>query len=254
MTDERTRYFRRIRRLHRAARRWSVFAGTFFGASVVLVPYRGVGWPDAVWTALTGGTVALTVWRWRDLREVAALPPPPEPVPRLARTPLEALVAKLPAGRTALAELRRMEARSRVRGSSILPAWTRLDRAAQTLTALSGRLGGSAADVVSEATTAERTLREIGERAAAVERARSISTDDDALHRAHAELVGHFTQGVEAYEGLVGAAAGCVAHDGRVADRGAVDRLSEATTLLRGVADGLSEMTTVTFQRTRPAQ
>ena len=48
--------------------------------------------------------------------------------------------------------------------------------------------------------------------------------------------------------------AGCVAHDGRVADRGAVDRLSEATTLLRGVADGLSEMTTVTFQRTRPAQ
>ncbi len=253
MIDERTKYFRRLRRLRRAARRWSVFTGTLFGASAVLVPYNGLGWPDAVWTALTGGTAALTVWRWRDLRELAALPPP-APVPGLARTPLEALVAKLPAGRTALAELRRMEARSRIRGSSLLPAWTRLDRAAQTFAGLSGRLGGSAADVVGEATAAERTLREIGERAAAVERALSVSRDDDALHRAHADLVGHFTQGVEAYEGLVGAAAGCVAQDGRVTDRGAVDRLSEATTLLRGIADGLSEMTTVTLQRTRPAQ
>ena len=253
MSDERTRYFRRVRRLRRSARRWSVFAGTFAGASIVLVPYGGLGWPDAVWTALTGGTAALTYWRWRDLRELAAQPPP-EAVPALARTPLEALVAKLPAGRTALAELRRMEARSRIRGSSVLPTWTRLDRAVQTLTGLSGRLGGPAAGVVTEAAAAERTLRELGERAAAVERALSVSTDDDALHRAHADLVQHFTQGVEAYEGLVGAAAGCVAQDGRITDHAAVDRLTEATILLRGVADGLAEMTTVTLRPTPTTQ
>ena len=72
--DERARYFRRLRRLRRSARRWSVFAGTFAGASVVLVPYGGLGWPDAIWTALTGGTAALTFWRWSDLRELAAQP------------------------------------------------------------------------------------------------------------------------------------------------------------------------------------
>jgi len=142
--DERAKYFRRLRRLRRSARRWSVFAGTFAGASVVLVPYGGLGWPDAILTALTGGTAALTFWRWSDLRQLAAQPAP-EPLPGplggpLVRTRFEALVARLPAGRTALTELRRMEARSRIRGSSVLPAWTRLDRAAQTLAGLTGRL------------------------------------------------------------------------------------------------------------------
>ena len=256
MVDERARYFRRLRRLRRSARRWSVFAGTLAGASVVLVPYGGLGWPDAIWTALTGGTAALTFWRWSDLRELAAQPAP-EPLPGplggpLVRTRFEALVARLPAGRNALAELRRMEARSRIRGSTVLPAWTRLDRAAQTLAGLSGRLG-PAQPAVLDAATAERTLREIGERTAAVERALAVSSGDTALQRAHADLLGHFTHGVEAYEGLVGAAAGCVAQDGRVTDHGAVTRLTEATTLLRGVADGLAEMTTVTLRTTRPA-
>src|SRR5438034_10260783 len=116
MADERTRYFRQLRRLRRSARRWSVAAGTFFGASAVVVPYGGLGWPDAIWAALTGGTAALTFWRWRDLRELAAQPAPPAlPAgPALVKTKFEALVARLPAGRTALAELRRMEARSRV--------------------------------------------------------------------------------------------------------------------------------------------
>ena len=80
-----------------------------------------------------------------------------------------------------------------------------------------------------------------------MERALAVS-DDATLRAAHADLLGHFTRGVEAYEGMVGAAAGCVAQDGRVTDHGAVTRLTEATTQLRGVADGLSEMTTLTFR------
>ncbi len=253
--DERARYFRKLRRLRRSARRWSVVAGTFAGATAVLVPYGGLGWPDAIWAALTGGTAALTFWRWQDLREVAAQPVPAAlPAgPPLVRTRFEALVARLPAGRTALAELRRMEARSRIRGSSVLPAWNRLDRAAQTLNGLSGRLGGPAESTVLEAATAERTLREIGERTAAVERALSMAGADDALHTAHGELLGYFTGGVEAYEGLVAAAAGYVAQDGRVTDQGAVHRLTEATELLRATADGLAEMTTVTLRTTGEA-
>jgi hypothetical protein len=250
--DERARHFRKLRRLRRSARRWSLYAGTVAGASAVLVPYAGLGWPDAIWAALTGGTAALTFWRWVDYRELAAQPAPPA-LPAglpLVRTRFEALVAKLPAGRTALAELRRMEIRSRIRGSSVLPAWTRLDRAVQTFGGLAGRLGGPAESTVLEAAAAERTLREIGERTAAVERALTMPGADDTLRAAHGELLGHFTGGVQAYEGLVAAAAGYVAQDGRITDHGSVQRLTEATALLRATADGLAEMTTVTLRTT----
>src|SRR5256714_9101934 len=109
--DARTRYFRQVRRLRRSARRWSVLAGTFAGASAVPVPYHGLGWPDAIWTALTGGTAALTFWRWSDLRELAAQPAP-EPVDparaaALTRARIGAVLARLPGGAGALAELRR---------------------------------------------------------------------------------------------------------------------------------------------------
>jgi hypothetical protein len=253
--DERARYFRRLRKLRRSARRWSVFAGTFAGAAAVLVPYGGLGWPDAIWAALTGGTAALTFWRWHDLRELAAQPAPPAlPAgPALVKTKFEALVARLPAGRTALAELRRMEARSRVRGSSVLPAWTRLDRAVQTLGGLTARMGGPAESTVLEAAAAEVTLREIGERTAAVERALSMPGADDQLRAAHGELLDHFTEGVTAYEGLVAAAAGYVAQDGRVVDQGAVTRLTDATVLLRATTDSLAELTTVTLRTTGEA-
>src|SRR2546430_3432955 len=170
--DERTRYFRQLRRLRRSARRWSVFAGTFGGASAVLIPYHGLGWPDAIGAALTGGSAALAFWRGSDLRELAGRPAP-EPVDPAALTRLRIgdLLSRLPGGQTAIAELRRAQARARVRGSSVVPAWTRLDQAAQTLAGLAGRLGGPAEPAVLEATVAERTLRDLGAGTAVVERA-----------------------------------------------------------------------------------
>jgi hypothetical protein len=244
MQDQRARYFRQLRRLRRSARRWSVLAGTMAGATAVLVPYHGAGWPDAIWAALTGGSAALTWWRWSDLRELAAQPAPepidPAQAAAVTRARIEALVSRLPAGRGALAELRRVQSRAKLRGSSVVPAWSRLDRAAQTMAGLADRLGGVPA-------AAERALRDLGERTAAVERAMRLASTHGSqdLAGAHAELLGRFTEGVEAYEGLVGAAASYVAEDGRlVADGTSTGRLREATDLLHGIAAGLSELRT----------
>jgi hypothetical protein len=259
MVDERAKYFKRLRRLRRSARKWSVYAGTFGGAAAILVPYRGLGWPDAIWAALTGGSAAMAFWRWSDFRELAAQPAPesldPARAASLTQARIEALIGRLPAGRGALAELRRMQSKAKVRGSSVVPAWTRLDRAAQTLAGLAGRLGGPAESVVLEASVAERTLRDLGERTASVERGLRLTPGDLELEQAHAALLEHFTEGVEAYERLVGAAAGYVAQDGRLtADDPSIGRLREATDLLRGIADGLSELRTMSrLTRPRPA-
>jgi hypothetical protein len=249
VADQRARYFRQLRRLRRSARKWSVFAGTFGGATAILVPYHGLGWPDAIWAALTGGSTAMAYWRWSDARELAAQPAPepvdPAQAAAATRARIEALVARLPVGQGALAELRRLQSRAKVRGSSVVPAWSRLDRAAQTMSGLSGRLAGPAESAVLEAGVAERTLRELGERTAVVERAGAVAPPDAALQQAHQELLAHFTEGVEAYEKLVGAAAGYVAQDGRIGtDPASVSRLREATDLLRGIADGLAELRT----------
>jgi len=243
MLDPRARHLRRLRRLKRSARRWSVLAGLFFGASLVLVPYRGLGWPDAIWTALTGGTAALAWWRFSDRRELAALPVP-EPVSPLASEPLRQLhaaVSRFPAGKSALAELRRLQSRTRVRGSSVVPAFQRLDSASRTMVGLAGRLGPAASTAVLDAAAAEQSLRELGERTAAVERGLHLDPDDAALAAAHADLLRQFTEGVAAYEKLVAAAAGCVAEDGRTnVDSSSLYRLKEATDLLRGMADGFA--------------
>ncbi len=53
----------------------------------------------------------------------------------------------------------------------------------------------------------------------------------------------HFEQGASAYEDLVGAAAACVVEEGRMAwEHSSVDRLAEATDLLRGFGLGFAEM------------
>jgi hypothetical protein len=250
--DERTRHFRRLRRLRRAARRWSVLAGGFAGAAAVLTPYHGLGLPDAGWAAAAGASAMVAVWRWSDLRELAARPAPAAPDPALAaqrtRERIEGLVARLPAGQAALDEVRRAQGRLRLRGTAVAAAWARLDRAAATLVGMAGRLGGGPAQgALVEAAAAERGLRDLAERAASVERALRVAPADAraALDRAHRELVRQLDDGVSAYERLVAAAAGYLAEDGRMTGpHPAIARLTEATDLLRGVAAGLAELRT----------
>jgi hypothetical protein len=245
-SDPRTQHFKRLRRLRRSARGWTVRAGLLAGAAAVLVPYHGLGLADAFWAAAAGGSIAMAGLRWSEARAFAALPAPEPLHPALAaersRRGLEALVRRLPAGQGALDELRRQRDRIRLRGTAVAPAWQRLDRAALTLSGLAGRMGGPAESAVLEAAVAERTLRELADRAASVERAVTLAPDG-TLSRSHAALVAQLDEGVTAYERLVAAAAGYVAEDGRtVTENAAVTRLREATDMLRGIAAGLSEL------------
>lgn len=251
MLDERARYFRRLRRLRRSARRWSVLGAGLTGAAAVLAPYAGLGLPDAAWAAAAGLTAATAWWRWSDLRALAAQPAPDAPDPAVAaqraRARLLATVQSLPAGRAALTEMRRQRSRFALRGSDAAAPWSRLDHAAEAMTALAGRLNGPGDGALIEAAAAERSLRDLAHRVAAVERALRFAPPDAApdLTRAHADLVGQLDTGVAAYERLVAAAAGYVAEDGREpAGHPAVARLTEATDLLRGIAAGLSELRT----------
>jgi hypothetical protein len=244
--DPRAKHIRRLHRLRRSARGWTVRAGLFTGAAAVLLPYHGLGLPDVFWAAAAGGSVAMAGLRWTEARAFAALPAPPPLDPALAaertRRGLEAFVRRLPGGEGALGELRRQRDRVRLRGTEVASAWQRLDRAATTLSGFAGRLGGPAEPAVLEAAVAERALRDLAERAASVERAVRFGSDE-ALARAHGELVTQLEDGVAAYEQLVAAAAGYVAEDGRTAPgNAAAGRLREASDLLRGIAAGLSEL------------
>ena len=245
--DERTRYFRRLKRLRGSARRWSVVGGGLSAAAVVLTPYSGIGLADAFWAAGAGASVMLAYWRHRDHREQAAIPPPPAPPPALPGAKLMSVVERFPAGRTMIQEVRRQKDRYALRGSAVARAWDRLDRASQTLQGLSGRLAGPGEEAVLEAATAEHWLRDLGQRVASVEKAIPLSPPDQrpALETSHESLANQFTEGVTAYERLVAAAASWVAEDGQpIADERhpSFFRLIEATDRLRGLADGLSEL------------
>ena len=245
--DERTRYFRRLRRLRNSARRWSVVGGGLTAATVVLTPYAGIGIADAVWAASAGASVALAWWRWSDQRALAATPPPPVPDPALAGQRFAAAIERFPAGRTVLNEVRRQRSRYALRGSAITEAWDRLDKASSTLVGLSGRLTGPGEAAMLEAAVAEQWLRDLGQRVASVERAVPLSPPDQrpVLEQSHASLADQFVEGVEAYERLVAAAAGYVAEDGHPMTDGkhpAFSSLIDATDRLRGLAEGLSEL------------
>ena len=246
--DERTRYFRRLKRLRNSARRWSVLGGGLVAATAVLTPYSGIGIADAIWAGAAGSSVALAWWRWSDHRALAAIPPPPAPDPALAGQRLTAAIERFPAGRSVLNEVRRQKNRYALRGSAITQAWDRLDRASATLSALSGRLTGPGEAAVLEAAVAEQWLRDLGQRAASVERAIPLSPPGErraALEESHAGLAEQFTEGVAAYERLVAAAASYVAEDGHpLADskHPALSSLVDATDRLRGLAEGLAEL------------
>lgn len=246
MADARARYFRKVRRLRAAARRWSVLAGGFGGATAVLTPYAGIGLADAVWAAGAGSTLALALWRWSDLRALTAQgPPEPALGAEQQHGLLVGVLRRLPGGRAAVEELTRQRARAQLRGSAAAEPWNRLDRASTTLTGLANRLTGAGAPAVLEATAAERSLRDLAQRVAAVEKALRFAPPEarPELTEAHQTLVSQLDSGVVAYERLVAAAASYVAEDGRAVDEHpAVGRLSDATELLRGVTAGLAEL------------
>ena len=253
MADARTRYFRRLRRLRRSARRWSVVGAGFAGATAILAPYAGLGLPDAFWAAAAGGSLVLAGWRWADLRQLTAQPAPPEPDPTVtadrARARLVAAVEAAPGGRSALAEIRRQRGRFGLRGSAAVAGWDRLDRASATLTGLSPRLNGMGSGAVLEAAVAEESLRDLAQRVAGVEKSLQFAPVDarPGLEAAHRDLTRQLDEGVSAYERLVAAAASYVAEDGRTgAEHPSVSRLTEASDLLRGVASGLAELRTTT--------
>ncbi|GAA2544157.1 hypothetical protein GCM10010435_10780 [Winogradskya consettensis] len=245
--DERARYFRRLRKLRGSARRWSVVGGGLTAATAVLTPYAGIGIADAVWAASAGATAALAWWRWKDHRELAAIPPPPAPPAVLPGQRLVAAVERIPAGRQVIQEMRRHRDRYAVRGSAVAQAWDRLDRASTTLVGLAGRLTGPGEAALLEATVAEQWLRDLGQRVASVERALPLTTPDrrGVLEQSHESLATQFTEGVTAYESLVAAAASYVAEDGHSVLGGQHPTLSslvDATDRLRGIAEGLSEL------------
>lgn len=245
--DERTRYFRRLRRLRNSARRWSVLGGGLAAAATVLTPYQGIGVYDAIWAGTAGASAALAWWRWSDHRALAAEPAPPPPDPALAARRFTAAIERFPAGRTVLNEVRRQRGRLALRGSAITDAWDRLDRASATLVGLAGRLTGPGEAALLEAAAAEQWLRDLGQRVASVERALPITPAEGraTLTESHAGLVDQFTEGVAAYERLVAAAASYVAEDGHpLADvkHPAFAGLIDATDRLRGLAEGLSEL------------
>jgi hypothetical protein len=251
MMDERAKHLRKLRRRQRSARRWSVIGSGLAGATAILAPYGGLGLPDVFWAAGAGASVALAAWRWLDYREMRALPVPEPLDPAIAaaqwRRKVVSAVSSVPVGNAAVVELRRHRARLRYRGLAVAPLWQRLDRAAVTFAGLSGRLTGIAADTVVQAAGAERTLYDLVERLAGVERTLQVAPADSkpALTRARSELMGQLNEGVEAYERLVAAAAGYIAEEGRMGATfldPAAARLTEAADLLRGYSTGLSEL------------
>jgi hypothetical protein len=90
---------------------------------------------------------------------------------------------------------------------------------------------------------AERALRDLARRAAGLERALPYDASHQSLAQAHEALVAEFEQGVTAYEELVGAAAAYLAEEGRTAShQPSLNHLTEATDLLRGIAEGFVEL------------
>ncbi|HEX2419568.1 MAG TPA: hypothetical protein VHJ83_15825 [Micromonosporaceae bacterium] len=243
--DPRVRHLRRLYRMRRATRRWTVSAAALFGAAAVLVPYAGVGPGDAGWAAAAGGSAALAVFRWLDYRRAAALPvPEPSINPTGTGSGLDRLLRSHPLGRTISDELHRHRERLVFRDSGAATAWQRLERASRAMPALAERLPDSAADAAAEGLAVEAVLRDLAHRIVDVERGLAAAPADtrEPLRQARDVLVAHLTEGVDAYERLVAAAAECVAEGARTVDNSAVHRLTEATERLVGLASGLGEL------------
>jgi hypothetical protein len=243
--DDRGRYFRQLRRLRRSARRWSVIAAGFAGGSVVLVPYQGLGAWDAIWAGLAGGSAALAWWRWSDAREQAAQPVPDPRDPALAGDRWLSVLSQLPGGYNVAEHVRRQRTRGALRGSPAAGAWERLDRCAQTMRQLAGRLRESDLEAVTEASRVERGLRELTTRVADLEQALRVAPApaQPPLRDLRADHVTQLELGVTAYEQFVVAAAGYLSESARAGVAvSTLSGLTEATERLRGVTAGLAEL------------
>jgi hypothetical protein len=130
------------------------------------------------------------------------------------------------------------------RGSSVAPLATRIDRARRAMSGLSPHLPPGMRECRDEAARSEVTLRESVARIVAVERALSMTPPDmqPLLSAARDALRAEVTEGVLAYERLVGAAAQCVAADA-APDGMAARSLVEAGDHLIGAARALGELT-----------
>ena len=146
MVDERARYFRRLRRLRRSARRWSVLGGRSRRRGRRPDPVRR---PRPARRGLgrgrgrLGGAGLLALGR--PAGSLPASRRPPRPTRRSPRAPGPAdrrrrVGAAAAAPRSA--EVRRQRARFALRGSAAAAAWDRLDRASPTLPAWRARLTG----------------------------------------------------------------------------------------------------------------
>lgn len=248
MVDERTRYFRRLRRLRGAARRWTVLAAGLATSTAVIVPYQGIGAADAVWAGLAGATGVMAWWRWQDARQLAASPAPAPPHPALAGERWLSALAQVPGGYALAEGIRRQRLRGALRGSAAADMWERLDRAARSMQRLT--VPGSAAldsEAAEEAAGVERQLRELTDRVAGLEEALKLAPAEAVppLRELRDDHLRQMAEGVEAYEQFVVAAAGYLSESARAGDPGTgVAGLTAATEKLRGVTSGLTELRT----------
>jgi hypothetical protein len=242
--DERTRYFRRLRRLRGSARRWTVLGGGLAGVTVVLVPFQGIGALDAVWAGLAGASAVLAGWRWSDAKALAALPAPDPPDPALAGDRWLSALAQVPGGYQLAEGIRRQRTRGALRGSIATGAWERLDRTSRTMRELGRRLRADEADAAREAASVERELRELTDRVGSIEQALRVAPAEarPALEELRADHIARLEQGVAAYEQFVVAAAGYLSEAARTGSSPALPSLTDATERLRGMTAGLAEL------------
>lgn len=212
--DPAVRHERAIRRARASARHRIVAAATLTGATVILVPYSGLGWLDVFWAAAATGAGASALLAGRYARRLERMPAP----------------ARLPR-----------------RTSTARPAVDRLARAGAALPVLLSRLGAASGDTAIEAAAADRSLRDLAASIDSIEAALQVTPHEAhaGLLEARAALLGRLDEGTAAFERLVAAAAECVAVAAGGPDDGARHRLQEATDRLHGLAAGLSEVQSI---------
>ncbi len=208
--DPAVRHERAISRARAAVRHRVISAAVLTGGTVILVPYSGVGMLDVFWVAAAAGTGASAVLAARHVRWLERMPPP-------VRTPR--------------------------RTSAARPAVDRLTRAGAALPPLLRRLGPATGDTATEAAAADRSLRDLAASIDSLESAVRVAPPGAhaGLVEARAVLLARLDEGTVAYEGLVAAAAECVAVAAGSPDDGAQIRLQDATDRLHGLAIGLGE-------------